>query len=321
MFIEVMAECQMKRGIFTARVEKNVQLCDEHFRLELKIDHFPPSIPGQFVELHTSQGGPALTGSIVEWSAEKRPPRFHGDEFATPIPLLRRPYSIAAHRVNGKVSSIDVIYRVIGKMTRTMEALDPGDQISVLGPLGRGFDIPPETRRVILVGGGVGIPPMLYLGERLAAGRIPTMALIGVQKKQLLPLRMINFGPSAHPVPLPCIEEFAVHGIPSIVTTDDGSLGVQGRITEALDAVLDEIAGPGVLVCCCGPTRMMQATAACAEAHGVKCLASLEQPMACGMGTCQSCIIKFKPAGSADWVYRLTCTDGPVFDTRDIIWN
>ncbi|MGC8560310.1 MAG: dihydroorotate dehydrogenase electron transfer subunit [Phycisphaerae bacterium] len=310
-----------KRGMFTARVEQNIPLCEEHYRLVLKVKEFPPSCPGQFIELHTRTDVPEPAYRITEWELGTRPAQLGGEEFRVPAPLLRRPYSIAAHTVDGAVSTVEIIYRVIGKMTRSMEMLRPGDPVSVLGPLGRGFDISHGTPRVILAGGGVGIPPMLYLAERLAKANIPTMALVGVQRKDLLPLRVIDGGPSTLPVPKPCIEEFARHGIASIVTTDDGSLGVPGRIIAALDTVLMEHAEPGVVVCCCGPTRMMQATAACAEAHGVTCLASLEQPMACGMGTCQSCIVKFKPPGGTDWVYRLTCTDGPVFNTRDIIWN
>lgn len=321
MFIAMITGRNSKRGMFTARVEQNIPLCEEHYRLVLKVMEFPPSSPGQFIELHTRLDVPEPGYRITEWAPGARPGQLGREEFRTPAPLLRRPYSIAAHTVDGAVSTVEIIYRVIGKMTRTMQLLRAGDPVSLLGPLGCGFNIPSGTPRVVLAGGGVGIPPMLYLAERLAKANIPTTALVGVQRKELLPLKVIAGGPSTLPVPKPCIEDFARHGIDTIVTTDDGSLGVAGRITTALDAVLREHAERGVVVCCCGPTRMMQATAACAQAHGVTCLASLEQPMACGMGTCQSCIIKFKPPGSTDWVYRLTCTDGPVFNTRDIIWN
>jgi dihydroorotate dehydrogenase electron transfer subunit len=321
MLIAMSTTTNARRGMYTATIRRNERLCDEHYQLELLIADFPPSTPGQFIELHTQPAPVASGHPILDWAAKDRFPQPHGPEFISATPLLRRPYSIAGHDVNHGTSVIRIIYRVIGKMTQKMEALRIDDEISVLGPLGNGFSISDGTSRVILVGGGVGIPPMLYLGRELAQSRIPAMALIGVQKNTLLPLKLTNAGPSNLPVPLLCVEEFAQFGISSIITTDDGSLGVRGRVTSALDAVLSQLAGPGVVVCCCGPSRMMQATAEVSEAYNVPCYASLEQPMACGMGTCQSCIIKFKPPGSAEWVYKLTCSDGPVFNTRDIIWK
>lgn len=321
MLIVMMSELKLSRGIFTATVQQNIPLCDEHYRLVLKIEGFPSSVPGQFVELHTLVDSVPSVYTSFDWYPDGHPPQPQSGEFVSAAPFLRRPYSIAHHEMKDGASVIHIIYRVIGKMTRKMEALHANDQISLIGPLGHGFNISKETNRVILAGGGVGIPPMLYLGARLAERHISAMALIGVQKKQLLPLRIIHAGPSHLPNPLMCVEEFAQFGIPAVITTDDGSLGVHGQITTALDAVLSLFGGPDVAVCCCGPNRMMQATANVSQAHGVVCFASLEQPMACGMGTCQSCVIKYQPPHSTEWAYKLTCTDGPVFNTRDIIWN
>ncbi len=321
MLIRMMTKRTANRGIYTATVQCNDRLCDEHYRLTLLVSDFPRSTPGQFVELHTQAAPVDPAHAHLEWEPDGPFPHPRGIEFISPRPFLRRPYSIAAHKTENGASVIDIVYRVIGRMTHQMEALRVNDRISLIGPLGQGFTIPAGTTRVILAGGGVGIPPMLYLASHLAQQHVPTMALIGVQRQSLLPLRVIDPGPSNLPVPQLCIEEFARFGIPAIITTDDGSLGVSGRITSALDFVLSQLAKPGVIVCCCGPTRMMQATAEVSQGYGVTCLASLEQPMACGMGTCQSCIIKYRSSGAADWTYKLTCTDGPVFNTRDIIWN
>lgn len=310
-----------RRGIFSARLREQHRLCTEHYRLTLEIAEFPSSAPGQFVELQLPELGLATDHLVHEWSPQDRAPAFSDPYLQKSLPFLRRPYSIAGRRDHGGHSEISVIYRVIGKFTSALERLRAGAEISVLGPLGNGFAVPQDVPRVILVGGGVGIPPMLYLAEDLAKRHIPTMALIGVQRRDLLPLRIIGDGPSTLPVPLPCIEEFARWQIPAIITTDDGSLGVRGRVTEALDFVLQQLARPKVLVCCCGPTAMMRATAAVAAHHQVDCMASLEQPMACGMGTCQSCVVKYKLPESGEWCYKLTCTDGPVFNCRDIIWN
>jgi dihydroorotate dehydrogenase electron transfer subunit len=108
-----------------------------------------------------------------------------------------------------------------------------------------------------------------------------------------------------------------------MISTDDGSLGFKGYVTEMLRQVLAGLAPAQLrtaVIFCCGPTPMMKATAAVAAQFAVQCQVSLEQPMACGMGTCQSCIIKYQPPGQKSWVYKLTCTDGPVFKAEDILW-
>jgi dihydroorotate dehydrogenase electron transfer subunit len=126
--------------------------------------------------------------------------------------------------------------------------------------------------------------------------------------------------------PAMSVAELAQWDVPAVITTDDGSVGRKGFVTEALRDFLKGRPEGGVgktVVYCCGPTPMMKATARVAEAAGVECQVSLEQPMACGMGTCQSCVIKFRPhtaPAETEWKYKLTCTDGPVFDSRDIVW-
>ena len=178
------------RGMYNATVRRNDRLCDEHYRLEMLISDFPLSTPGQFVELHT-QSAPVESGyTNLDWTTGEPPPQPKGVEFTSPQPFLRRPYSIAARRTENGASVIDIIYRVIGKMTRQMEALQVHDSISVIGPLGHGFIIPEGATRVILAGGGVGIPPMLYLASHLALRNIPTIALIGVQKKTAFAIKL-----------------------------------------------------------------------------------------------------------------------------------
>ncbi len=186
-----------------------------------------------------------------------------------------------------------------------------------------------------LVGGGVGIPPMMYLATARWARRAgkSAVAFIGCSGRDLLPVTF-RAGPDAmesdaNGEPVMNVEEFREFGYPAVITTDDGSIGMKGYVTQALRRFFAAQAGAnagrlnGTVVCCCGPTPMMKATARVAAEFEVPCQVSLEQPMACGMGTCQSCIIKYRPHGSAegtDWKYRLTCTDGPVFDSRDILW-
>jgi dihydroorotate dehydrogenase electron transfer subunit len=149
------------------------------------------------------------------------------------------------------------------------------------------------------------------------------VAFLGAQRRDLLPITLAGPEPSPGGEPLLNVAELNAYDCPAVITTDDGSAGMKGFVTQALRPFLAGQANPGTIVYCCGPTPMMKATARAAAEFGVPCLASLEQPMACGMGTCQSCIIRHRPHAAppqTDWSYKLTCTDGPVFDTRDILW-
>ncbi len=244
---------------------------------------------------------------------------------------LRRPFSLAGRRTMPDGSAqVDVIHRVVGKGTRWMAGLKEGGAVSILGPLGgRSFFIPKDLELALLVGGGVGIPPLLYLAEALSAAGKRAVALAGAQRKDLLPLTLRADGEA---------EEFARYRYKTILATDDGSFGYHGFVTDALREYVhnnfDNNDLQHVAVYCCGPTAMMKATARLGAELGVTCYVSLEQPMACGMGTCQSCVVKWRPlrpalpagAGGAivsdenNWTYKLTCTDGPVFDTRELAW-
>jgi dihydroorotate dehydrogenase electron transfer subunit len=337
------------RGEFTGIVRANQALCREHYRLTLEVVGFPPSTPGQFIEILSLPGGgstekrrptPASSAGPGDETARPRewqwtaaaPPRFTDPDLIAQRPYLRRPFSIAQRRDargqqsdSAAVTQLDIMYRVVGKTTRVLEQLRPGAMVSLLGPLGRGFIIPPSLRLALLVGGGVGIPPMLYLAEQLALRGIPAVAFAGAQRADLFPLILPPGAPRPldRPVASRSVLEFARHGISSIVATDDGSLGMHGFVTVALRAYLErekEINGDSTTVFCCGPMPMMKATAAIAAMRKLPCQVSLEQPMACGMGTCQSCVIKYQPAGEPEWGYRLACADGPVFQAADIIW-
>ncbi len=327
-------DCSPPRGEFTGVVRANQSLCREHYRLTLEVAGFPPSSPGQFIEILSSPADPGdqlARPRELQWTAAA-PPRFTNPYLIAERPYLRRPFSIAQRRGvcglkndSAAATQLDIMYRVVGKTTRVLEQLRPGETVSLLGPLGRGFIIPPSLRLALLVAGGVGIPPMLYLAEQLVLRGIPAVAFAGAQRADLFPLILPPDAPRPldRPVASRSVLEFARHGIPSIVATDDGSLGMRGFVTVALRAYLErekEINGGSTTVFCCGPTPMMKATAAIAATFKLPCQVSLEQPMACGMGTCQSCVIKYQPAGEPDWGYRLACADGPVFPAADIIW-
>jgi dihydroorotate dehydrogenase electron transfer subunit len=175
---------------------------------------------------------------------------------------------------------------------------------------------------------------MMYLAKMVQRNLVKNgVAFIGAQRHDLLPLTFTPppeyVEPSAAGDPVLNVEEFKKYNVPAVITTDDGSIGMKGYVTQALRRFLEERQvqfgklSASTVVYCCGPTPMMKATARVAAEFEVPCQVSLEQPMACGMGTCQSCVIRYRPRNAAagtDWKYKLTCTDGPVFDSRDILW-
>ncbi|HSV13509.1 MAG TPA: dihydroorotate dehydrogenase electron transfer subunit, partial [Tepidisphaeraceae bacterium] len=219
---------------------------------------------------------------------------------------------------------LDVIHRVVGIGTDWLANLSPGDEVDVLGPLGNAFTLPGQAQTAVMVGGGVGIPPMLYLATKLVGRN--AVAIAGALTRDLLPL-MIT-GEPAGAEPRPIIDEFARHQIPTVITTDDGSFGYRGFVTQALDEYLDtHRTGPTPVLYTCGPEPMMKRIADIAKRRGLQCQIAVERAMACGMGTCQSCCIRLKkpdpnqpPLVGKDWAYRLACTDGPVFRARDLLW-
>jgi dihydroorotate dehydrogenase electron transfer subunit len=321
---------QKQRGQFIATVAANVPLCREHFRLVLRMADFPPTDPGQFVQVACR----ALDGSCsdpveYDWSPGQLPTS-HGIELASPLAMLRRPFSLAGRRDVDGVAEVDLIHRVVGTGTEWLSHLKPGDSVFVLGPLGNRFELPPADGVALLVGGGVGIPPMMYLAERLEGRKAVVFA--GALSRTLLPLTVTDDAPppTAYDVdPLYNIAEFSRFGIPAVIATDDGSYGFRGFVTQALQAYLARwfTGNSSAIIYTCGPEPMMKRVAELAANFRLPCQIAVERAMACGMGTCQSCCIKVKkpdpalpPMPGQDWAYRLACTDGPVFAAKDLLW-
>jgi dihydroorotate dehydrogenase electron transfer subunit len=322
----------MTRGQFTAAVAANVPLCREHFRLTLRLDHFPPTEPGQFVQV-ACRDAPDTDAEPreFEWGPGRRLDVADADLLGRRA-TLRRPFSLAGRRDTSHGVEIDLIHRTVGVGTDWLAGLAVGHAVSVIGPLGNRFVPPASDGIALLVGGGVGIPPMLYLAERWRGRR--AVAFAGALKRELLPLTITDDAPPpAHAGavdPLYNIGEFARHGVPAVIATDDGSYGFRGFVTQALEGYLDRwftADAPRPTLYTCGPEPMMRRVADIAATRGLSCQVAVERAMACGMGTCQSCVIKVRkpdpaapPLAGSDWAYRLACTDGPVFAAADLLW-
>ncbi len=235
---------------------------------------------------------------------------------------MRRPLSIMrAHAAEGW---IELLYKVVGRGTRLLAARRPGDTLGLLGPIGRGFEARPQRPRVLALGGGVGIPPMIFLAERLheqrAAGWRP-LVLMGSEIPfpfQPRPSRILVPGVAPEVIAaMPLLEEW---GIASRLASRSGFPGCHdGLVTDlARDWLrsLDAAAHAEVEICACGPTPMLHAVARLAHEFGLPCQVSLEEYMACAVGGCAGCAVRVTTADGP--AMKRVCVDGPVFDAQAV---
>ena len=206
--------------------------------------------------------------------------------------LLRRPLGIAA--ADNGTGNLSLIYRIAGKGTLALSQLKPGDSIKVLGPLGHGFTT--KVPKPLLVGGGMGLSPLLYEAEYLQRHRCNADVLMGGRTEQELFWRQL-------------FKDY-VNGIH--ITTDDGSLGTKGFVTTVLPEMLQD--NDYDLVIACGPEIMMKNVTAICRELGIACEVSLERRMGCGLGACLSCSIDTLSGR------RKVCKDGPVFPAEEVFF-
>jgi dihydroorotate dehydrogenase electron transfer subunit len=216
-------------------------------------------------------------------------------------PLLRRPFSIHRRIIeDGQIKGIELLYKVVGVTTENMSMLKLGDSLSLLGPLGRGFVISNDYRRVFFVAGGIGVAPMLFLALSLAENGFDLSGSVvflgGASKHDLL-----------------CREDFLRFGMTVHVTTDDGSAGDQCLVTLPLESRVQQ-SRPDVIYAC-GPIGMLRCVVNLAREHDIPCQVSIETLMACGMGACLGCAVKGDEASEG---YLHACMDGPVFDIKNL---
>ncbi|MBI3448424.1 MAG: dihydroorotate dehydrogenase electron transfer subunit [Acidobacteria bacterium] len=221
-------------------------------------------------------------------------------------PLLRRPFSIYnLPEPRGATREVQILYKILGRGTAYLSEMRPGDRAAALLPLGLGF-APRRAPgdRLVLVAGGVGVASLHPLAAaEIRAGRRPLLLFgcrTSVEVAGAAPTRKL--------------------GVETLIATDDGSEGRKGYVSDLLDAVLSDRGVEGSILCVCGPTPMMKASAGVARRRGAVCHVSLESPMACGFGVCVGCVVGVRREGSSEILYRRTCVDGPVMDASEIVW-
>lgn len=252
----------MEKIKLTAKVVSQEKLTDDICSMWIQADKIAANAkPGQFISVYTKD-------------ASK---------------LLPRPISLC--EVDKEQGRLRIVYRVVGAGTEEFSGYQAGDDITVMGPLGNGFTL--KDKKAFLIGGGIGIPPMLELAKQLDC-----------EKQMVLGYRDVLF----------LNKEFEAYGS-VYMATEDGSAGTKGN-------VIDAIRANGLtadVIYACGPTPMLRALKAYAEENGIECWLSLEEKMACGIGACLACVCKSKEVDHHTHVHnKRICKDGPVFLAQEV---
>jgi len=305
------------RGVFKVVVSSNKQIGPRFHKLNLVFSgdgakEFSDFKPGQFAEFDIS--GVALPAQ------EKIPPDLY--DVSGRNVLLRRPFSFTDVTIQGNKTIADLLYCVVGPASLRMTTLSPGDSLSVIGPLGNGFRVPNGKKNALLVAGGMGTPPLQHLAKVLTSNHadIEVTAFAGAKTVKALPFegrldeisQQLGFS----------LPEFAKYGIESIIATDDGSAGYKGFITDCFTEWLEksDMACEDMIIYSCGPEVMLARVSEIARDWKIDCQVSMERRMACGIGLCQSCAIECRVNGSSGTVYKMCCEDGPVFNSREVVF-
>lgn len=257
----------MNRKKENAVVVSQEQLAEGIFSMWLRTEASQSAVPGQFISMYTNDG----------------------------TKLLPRPISIC--EINKAEGTLRVVYRVTGEKTGTKEfsMAKAGDIIPVIGPLGNGFPLEKgEGKKAFLMGGGIGVPPILELAKQLNCEK---QIVVGYRDEHTF-----------------LKEQFEENG-DVYVSTEDGSVGTKGNVMDAIR----ENGLHADIIYACGPTPMLRAIKAYAEEHGIECYISLEERMACGIGACLACVCKSKEKDHHTNVNnKRICKDGPVFLSTEV---
>lgn len=287
------------------KVLENKKVAPGHFVLKMASPRIAKAArPGQFVQVGTVPLG--------RFSSKVQMPSLGGLSPQAYDPLLPRPFSF----LTATKKDFSVLYHVVGRGTQILSEAKKGDALSVVGPLGNGFSV--QKKPAVLVGGGVGIPPLYHLAQALRGENVHVF--LGARNKSLLL----------------CEKDFKKLGVILHVATNDGSKGHRGFVTEVVEefvssqgSVVSRSGGdtPSLMpdyrllttIYACGPTPMLKAVSAIARKYEWPCEVSVEVPMACGFGACLGCAIKVRE--NEGHRFAIACTEGPVFEGKEILWD
>ena len=222
--------------------------------------------------------------------------------------ILRRPFSVhRVHKRGGWASTIEIVFDVRGPGTAYLASLRTHAIVDLIGPLGRGFTVPKRRVHALLVGGGVGAAPLFFLADELRNEGHRVDCILGARDSG----RLLN--------------AIDVRRLASVyrITTEDGSSGERGRVTDVMQEMMERCGTE--VVYACGPDAMLAAVSRICVANDLPVQVSVEQLMGCGYGVCMTCVVPVRNAktrrGEEDIVNARSCTEGPVFDGAAIVWN
>lgn len=246
----------------TAKIISQKAIADDIYDMRLAVGEMVQSAkPGQFISVYSNDGSK----------------------------LLPRPISICG--IDKKCGELRIVYRVVGEGTKEFSTYMAGDTLDVMGPLGNGYTL--KEKKAILIGGGIGIPPMLELAKQLDCDK---SIVLGYRDQDFLK------------------EEFEAYG-DVYVSSDLGTVGIKGTVLDAIEAY----GVNGDIIYACGPMPMLRAVKAYAEEQGIEAQISLEERMACGIGACLGCVCRSKEVDAHTHVKnKRICKDGPVFDAEEV---
>lgn len=252
---------------------------------------------------HRRVGGyQALTFVAPEMAERAEPGQFISVAVDGAGTLLRRPFSIFSVSQHGPwAGTVEIVFDVVGPGTKWLAERSKHDVVDVVGPLGKPFPLPAQPVSCLLIGGGYGAAPLLYLASELQQRGFRTDIILGAKSQD----RIFN-----------AIEAKRLSATAQF-TTDDGTLGTQGKVTDVMDRVIEQ-ARTGVIYAC-GPMPMLAAVSHVARRHRIPCQVAVEEAMACGVGVCWTCVV---PYARKEGVANLrSCMDGPVFNGARIDWD
>ena len=304
-----------------AKILSNLQIAPCHYKMVLdNLNISTTAKPGQFLYIRCENDyDPLLRRPFsIHRISDQKP------EYRNQITEVRGPKSEVGKQKNQKQDAVEILYKVVGKGTEILSEKKAGKSLDIIGPLGNGFNLTSDIRHlssVILVSGGMGVAPLMFLAETLVKDyKLQGTTLIGARTKELIL----------------CEKEFEKLGIDVKVSTEDGSYGYKGLATDLFENLLLTIPassaakrreGRGLanvsggnhrlstIIYACGPKPMLKKVAEISRAKGIPCQVSLEENMGCGIGVCLGCVVKTKKG------YKRICRDGPVFDVEEIEWR
>lgn len=250
-----------------AKILSNEQVGTSIYTIDLQCD-IDAGIPGQFVTVR-------IAPSVV--------------------PLLRRPFALS--RIDRECNSISFIYQVRGTGTELLSTYGCGAEVDIIGPLGKPFPLPAREHFSLLVAGGIGLGPVLFLEETLRGAGYESALVFGCR--------------SASHIPGALFEHRSV-----TVCTDDGSSGFSGNVVAYLESIAEGLP-ENTRIYCCGPEPMLKECHNFAVRYNYPCYVSVEQVMACGVGACMGCAVRLADGRS----YARACREGPVFDSKELAWD